>query len=75
MTTKPNSNTEPANTLTPSGPVDQLDRLGAQWSPDFDAYAAGRLSASAVRCVLCRTAPCSCSRCSGCDRDPQCCRC
>jgi hypothetical protein len=37
-----------------------LDSLGAVWSPDFDAYAAGGLDASQCRCVLCQSAPCSC---------------
>lgn len=41
-------------------PVEQVNTLGAQWSEDFDAYAFGQLSADRVRCVLCRTAPCSC---------------
>lgn len=41
-------------------PVAKLDALGAQWSPDFGAYAAGELDASAVRCVLCGQAPCEC---------------
>jgi hypothetical protein len=29
-------------------------------SPDFDAYAEGRINASQIRCVLCRQAPCEC---------------
>ena len=37
-----------------------LDRLGAVWSPDFDAYASGQLDASQIRCVLCGRAPCDC---------------
>ena len=41
-------------------PVETVNALGAIWSPDFDAYASGRLDASKVRCVLCETAPCSC---------------
>ena len=41
-------------------PVEQVDALGAQWSPDFDAYATGRISADQIRCVLCRHAPCAC---------------
>jgi hypothetical protein len=48
---------------TPSGsadPVDALNRLGAIWSPDFDAYASGQLDASRVRCALCQHAPCDC---------------
>ena len=35
-------------------------------SPDFDAYAAGELDASQIRCVLCSTAPCSCEPCDTC---------
>src|SRR5216683_224804 len=34
-------------------PVDALNRLGAIWSPGFDAYASGQLDASRVRCALC----------------------
>lgn len=41
-------------------PTEVLEALGAQWSPDFDAYAAGRLNAAAIRCVLCGHAPCDC---------------
>jgi hypothetical protein len=41
-------------------PVKLVNRLGAKWSPDFDAYASGRLDASEVRCVLCGHAPCDC---------------
>lgn len=37
-----------------------LDQLGATWSPDFDDYAAGRVDASAIRCALCQTTPCTC---------------
>jgi hypothetical protein len=44
-------------------PVTALAALGAVWSPDFDSYAAGTIPLSQVRCVLCRTAPCSCPRC------------
>ncbi|AVT39143.1 hypothetical protein [Plantactinospora sp. BB1] len=39
---------------------DLLDSLGAIWSPDLDAYAAGRIDASQIRCVLCQHAPCDC---------------
>ncbi|MET8864693.1 hypothetical protein ABZW11_17285 [Nonomuraea sp. NPDC004580] len=35
-----------------------LDQLGAKWSPDFDAYAAGETSSP--RCVLCTKSPCTC---------------
>jgi hypothetical protein len=41
-------------------PAEALDALGAQWSPDFAAYAAGGLPTAAVRCVLCMHAPCDC---------------
>lgn len=37
-----------------------VDGLGAVWSPDLDAYAAGHLDAAAIRCVLCGQAPCGC---------------
>ena len=40
-----------------------LERLGARWSPDLDAYASGQLPAHMVRCVLCGHAPCSCTYC------------
>jgi hypothetical protein len=40
-----------------------LNRLGAKWSPDFDAYASGAIPAWMVRCVLCETAPCKCRYC------------
>jgi hypothetical protein len=29
-------------------------------SPDFGAYASGRIGAAAIRCVLCGVAPCDC---------------
>ncbi len=41
-------------------PVAALDTLGAVWSPDFGAYAAGRLDPTTVRCVLCGRSPCAC---------------
>lgn len=44
-----------------AGPVAAVDQLGAAWSPDLDAYAAGEIDAAAIRCVLCKTAPCSCA--------------
>lgn len=40
-----------------------LERLGASISPDLDAYAAGELDVSQVRCVLCQVAPCVCRQC------------
>lgn len=49
--------------MTAPDPVSILDQLGAQWSPDFDAYASGKLDISQVRCVLCRQAPCQCRQC------------
>jgi len=30
------------------------------WSPDFDAYASGKLDISRVRCALCQHSPCDC---------------
>lgn len=47
----------------PAGGVDAvaaLDGLGAVWSPDLDAYAAGDLDVTRVRCALCGQAPCQC---------------
>jgi hypothetical protein len=41
-------------------PVAMLASLGAKVSPDLDAYAAGEIDASQVRCVLCGFAPCRC---------------
>lgn len=46
-------------------PVSIVNELGGQWSPDFDAYASGRLDISQVRCVLCGQAPCQCRFCEG----------
>lgn len=40
-----------------------LDQLGAQWSPDLDAYGLGQIPVSQVRCVLCGHAPCTCTYC------------
>jgi L-lactate utilization protein LutB len=39
-------------------PGEMLEELGAAWSPDFDAYAAGQ--PAAIRCVLCKACPCQC---------------
>lgn len=36
-----------------------LARLGATWSPDFDAYASGAIDTP--RCVLCTPSPCTCA--------------
>lgn len=44
-------------------PMDVLRALGAQFSPDLDAYASGRIEAHQVRCVLCKVAPCACLYC------------
>lgn len=41
-------------------PVDAVNGLGAVWSPDFAAYAAGDISAHQIRCALCGLAPCDC---------------
>lgn len=43
-------------------PAAILASLGARWSPDFDAYATGKLDITQVRCVLC-IAPCQCRYC------------
>jgi hypothetical protein len=40
--------------------MDILTSLGAKVSDDFDAYAAGRITADQIRCVLCTHAPCQC---------------
>jgi hypothetical protein len=48
-----------ANSKT-SDPAAILAGLGASWSPDFDAYAAGGLDPARVRCALCGKAPCDC---------------
>jgi hypothetical protein len=42
------------------GPAELVDQLGAKWSPDLDAYAAGQLDAGSLRCALCGSAPCVC---------------
>lgn len=41
-------------------PKDLLDRHGAEWSPNVDAYAEGRINAPDIACVLCHPAPCQC---------------
>jgi hypothetical protein len=41
-------------------PIDQVNTLGALWSPDFDDYATGSLDAARLRCALCLHAPCQC---------------
>ncbi len=37
---------------------DNPDRLVAVTSPDFDAYASGRIDASQVQCLLCQQRGC-----------------
>jgi hypothetical protein len=49
-----------ATPADPPDPVVSVNRLGAVWSPDFDAYASGQLDISRVRCALCQHAPCDC---------------
>jgi hypothetical protein len=44
----------------PVDPVTVLAELGAAWSPDFEAYASGRLSVAQIRCLMCEQAPCDC---------------
>jgi hypothetical protein len=39
-------------------PAAALERLGAVYSPDLDAYASGELDICQVRCALCGLAPC-----------------
>lgn len=41
-------------------PVELVNKLDTVWSPDMDAYTAGQLDVSKVRCVLCGHAPCDC---------------
>lgn len=36
------------------------DKISVHVSPDLDAYAAGELEVSQIRCALCRYAPCAC---------------
>jgi hypothetical protein len=42
--------------------VEVVNQLGAVWSPDFDAYAEGRIGVAEFRCALCERAPCACPR-------------
>ncbi|MFB4280878.1 hypothetical protein ACBJ59_36700 [Nonomuraea sp. MTCD27] len=44
----------------PKTAKEALDKLGAKWSPDLDAFACGQIDASKVRCALCANAPCQC---------------
>lgn len=41
-------------------PVKIVNKLGAKWSPDLDAYTSGKIHASQIRCALCSKAPCEC---------------
>lgn len=41
-------------------PTEALEALDPKVSPDFDDYAAGRIDASQIRCVLCTHVPCDC---------------
>lgn len=52
-------------------PWETLLALGAEVSPDLDAYASGQLSVHQVRCVLCHHAPCDCQRCPVCEMTMQ----
>ncbi len=45
-------------------PAGAVDYLGAEWSPDFGAYASGQLNVTQIRCLLCGQAPCKCRQCS-----------
>lgn len=45
-------------------PIELFESLGGQFSPDFDAYARGKIPIGQVRCLQCRQAPCGCVRCS-----------
>lgn len=40
--------------------TDTVNELGALWSSNFDDYAAGRIEAHQIVCVLCETSPCTC---------------
>ena len=44
-------------------PVEILRGLGAEYSPDFDAYCNGERDPAKLRCVLCTKAPCECRQC------------
>lgn len=39
-----------------------MQRLGARYSPDFDACASGELEIRQVRCLMCEHAPCDCQQ-------------
>jgi hypothetical protein len=41
-------------------PAAALGQLGAIWSDDFDAYAAGERDSAKLHCALCQCAPCRC---------------
>lgn len=40
--------------------IEAVDALGAAWSPNLDAYAAGEIDAAQLVCVVCTSAPCTC---------------
>jgi hypothetical protein len=42
-------------------PDDVLEALDAKFTPDLDAYAAGEIDLTQVRCLMCETAPCRCA--------------
>ncbi len=46
--------------VTPSVPVETVNRLGAIWSDDIGAYATGQITAAQITCALCMCAPCRC---------------
>lgn len=43
-----------------SDPMRELSKLDPIFSPDFDAYASGKIDVRRVRCALCKKAPCEC---------------
>lgn len=45
---------------TEQSPVDQVNALGAIWTPNMAAYAAGLIRADQIRCALCESVPCAC---------------
>jgi hypothetical protein len=49
-----------------SDAMDVLKALGAQFSPNFDAFASGEITVSQVQCLLCGKAPCVCGPCPKC---------
>jgi hypothetical protein len=49
-----------------SDAMDVLKALGAQFSPNFDAFASGEITVSQIQCLLCGKAPCECRPCPKC---------